>query len=69
MASFADITEKGRLSREISQSRDLSTIGILARWMAHEIRNPLSSLNINIEFYGRNLETKPILPKRRKSIP
>lgn len=49
LATFADITEKGLLSREISQSKDLSTIGLLARWMAHEIRNPLSSLNINIE--------------------
>lgn len=49
LATFADITEKGLLSREISQSKDLSTIGMLARWMAHEIRNPLSSLNINIE--------------------
>ena len=49
VATFSDMTEKGLLSREISKSRDLSTIGVLARWMAHEIRNPLSSLNINIE--------------------
>jgi len=42
-ATFADVTEKSLLSREISKSRDLSTIGVLARWMAHEIRNPLSS--------------------------
>jgi nitrogen-specific signal transduction histidine kinase len=39
LATFADITEKGLLLREISKSRDLSTIGVLARWMAHEIRN------------------------------
>ena len=55
MATFADITEKGLLSREISKSRDLSTIGLLARWMAHEIRNPLSSLNINIELLREEL--------------
>jgi PAS domain S-box-containing protein len=55
LATFADVTEKGRLSREISQSRDLSTIGVLARWMAHEIRNPLSSLNINIELLREEL--------------
>jgi len=48
-ATFADVTERGLLSRNISKSRDLSTLGVLARWMAHEIRNPLSSLNINIE--------------------
>ena len=55
LATFADVTEKGLLSREISKSRDLSTIGHLARWMAHEIRNPLSSLNINIELLREEL--------------
>jgi PAS domain S-box-containing protein len=55
LATFADVTEKGLLSREISKSRDLSTIGLLARWMAHEIRNPLSSLNINIELLREEL--------------
>jgi len=54
-ATFGDVTEKGLLSREISKSRDLSTIGVLARWMAHEIRNPLSSLNINIELLREEL--------------
>jgi signal transduction histidine kinase len=49
------VTEKGLLSREISKSRDLSTIGVLSRWMAHEIRNPLSSLNINIELLREEL--------------
>jgi nitrogen fixation/metabolism regulation signal transduction histidine kinase len=49
------VTEKGLLLREITKSRDLSTIGVLARWMAHEIRNPLSSLNINIELLREEL--------------
>jgi len=56
LAMFADVTEKGLLSREISKSKDLSTIGVLARWMAHEIRNPLSSLNINIELLREELK-------------
>ena len=55
LATFEDVTEKGLLSREINKSRDLSTIGLLARWMAHEIRNPLSSLNINIELLREEL--------------
>ncbi len=55
LATFADVTEKGLLLREISKSRNLSTIGMLARWMAHEIRNPLSSLNINIELLREEL--------------
>ncbi|MFB3887005.1 MAG: nitrogen regulation protein NR(II) [Thermodesulfobacteriota bacterium] len=56
LATFSDVTEKGLLLREISKSRDLSTIGVLARWMAHEIRNPLSSLNINIELLREELK-------------
>ncbi|MDI7259898.1 MAG: ATP-binding protein [Thermodesulfobacteriota bacterium] len=64
LATFADTTEKGLLSREISKSKDLSTIGVLARWMAHEIRNPLSSLNINIELLREELrETIPLVQK------
>ena len=58
LATFSDVTEKGLLLREISKSRDLSTIGVLARWMAHEIRNPLSSLNINIELLREELKDK-----------
>jgi len=66
VATFADITEKGLLSREISQSKDLSTIGMLARWMAHEIRNPLSSLNINIELLRDELREEIHLAQKEE---
>lgn len=66
LATFADITEKGMLSREISQSKDLSTIGMLARWMAHEIRNPLSSLNINIELLREELREEIQLSQKEE---
>ncbi|MGQ9645684.1 MAG: two-component system sensor histidine kinase NtrB [Thermodesulfobacteriota bacterium] len=66
LATFADVTEKGLLSREISQSRDLSTIGVLSRWMAHEIRNPLSSLNINIELLREELEAEDHLSQKEE---
>ncbi|MBM3708421.1 MAG: PAS domain-containing protein [Actinobacteria bacterium] len=66
LATFADITEKGLLSREISQSKDLSTIGMLARWMAHEIRNPLSSLNINIELLREELREEIHLAQKEE---
>jgi two-component system sensor histidine kinase AtoS len=66
LATFADITEKGLLSREISQSKDLSTIGMLARWMAHEIRNPLSSLNINIELLRDELREELHLAQKEE---
>lgn len=66
LATFADVTEKGLLLREISKSRDLSTIGLLARWMAHEIRNPLSSLNINIELLREELGGEAQLSQREE---
>ncbi|MEI9477144.1 MAG: ATP-binding protein [Deltaproteobacteria bacterium] len=67
-ATFTDITEKGLLSREISKSRDLSTIGVLARWMAHEIRNPLSSLNINIELLREELMEETNLSQKKEIL-
>jgi signal transduction histidine kinase len=66
LATFSDITEKGLLLREISKSRDLSTIGVLARWMAHEIRNPLSSLNINIELLREELGEEAQLSQKEE---
>jgi len=66
LATFSDVTEKGLLSREISKSRDLSTIGVLARWMAHEIRNPLSSLNINIELLREELRDESHLSQKEE---
>ena len=66
LATFSDVTEKGLLLREISKSRDLSTIGVLARWMAHEIRNPLSSLNINIELLREELKEEVHLSQKEE---
>jgi PAS domain S-box-containing protein len=66
LATFSDVTEKGLLLREISKSRDLSTIGVLARWMAHEIRNPLSSLNINIELLREELKDEVHLAQKEE---
>jgi PAS domain S-box-containing protein len=68
LATFSDVTEKGLLSREISKSRDLSTIGVLSRWMAHEIRNPLSSLNINIELLREELLEEIHLYKKEEIL-
>jgi PAS domain S-box-containing protein len=66
LATFTDVTEKGLLSREINKRRDLSTIGHLARWMAHEIRNPLSSLNINIELLREELGEEAHLSQKKE---
>jgi len=67
-ATFDDVTQKGLLSREINRSRDLSTIGVLSRWMAHEIRNPLSSLNINIELLREELMEESNLNRKEEIL-
>ena len=41
---FRDLTEIQRLKKEIARSQRLASIGRLAAGVAHEIRNPLSSI-------------------------
>lgn len=41
---FRDMSEMRRLQQEIARSRRLASIGSLAAGVAHEIRNPLSSI-------------------------
>ncbi len=41
---FRDLTEVRSLQREIETSRRLASVGMLAAGVAHEIRNPLSSI-------------------------
>lgn len=46
---FRDITEKSRFEKQLSSQSQLSTIGILSSWVAHEVRNPLTAINVHLE--------------------
>ncbi len=48
-AIVRDITERKKLEKRLLQSERLATIGKMAARIAHEIRNPLSSISLNAE--------------------
>ena len=50
---FRDVTEKARIETAIANSQKLESLGVLAGGIAHEIRNPLSSINISISSIER----------------
>jgi len=51
-----DVTEQKRLETQILQSERLATIGQMASKVAHEIRNPLSSISLNAEMLGDEIQ-------------
>ncbi len=51
--TFADLTEVRRLENEIRQRERLSAIGRLASGIAHEIRNPLSSIAGSVQMLSK----------------
>ncbi len=49
---FRDVTEKKRIESDLIKTQKLESLGILAAGIAHEIRNPLSGINISISSIG-----------------
>lgn len=45
---FRDMTERARNEAEMQRAQKLESLGILAAGIAHEIRNPLSAVNISV---------------------
>ncbi|MGE5284769.1 MAG: two-component system sensor histidine kinase NtrB [Actinomycetota bacterium] len=50
---FRDVTEKSRIESSMANAQKLESLGVLAGGIAHEIRNPLSSINISISSVER----------------
>jgi two-component system sensor histidine kinase HydH len=56
---FRDLTEVRRLQQEVERSRRLASLGSLAAGVAHEIRNPLSSIKGFATYFGERFRNDP----------
>lgn len=51
-----DISDTNRINRQIIQSEKLSSIGILASGIAHELKNPLSVVKTQVGFLQKSVD-------------
>jgi PAS domain S-box-containing protein len=53
-----DMTESKKLQEQMARSERFVTIGHMAAKIAHEIRNPLSSISLNAELLGDEIKSR-----------
>ena len=63
---FQDCADLGTMEERLVQSERLATIGRFASQIAHEIRNPLSSITLNVELLEDELEE--LLPDEEEEL-
>ena len=56
---FRDLTEVQNLRKEVERNRRLASLGRLAAGVAHEIRNPLSSIKGFATYFGERYKETP----------
>ncbi len=63
-----DATEARKLDQRLQQSERLKALGTLAAGIAHEIRNPLATVNFNTQMLQRELELQPAQQEMFKDV-
>ncbi len=51
-----DVTDKIKMERQLVQADKMASLGTLAAGIAHEIRNPMATINLNTQILLRDLE-------------
>jgi PAS domain S-box-containing protein len=59
---WRDVTKRGQLEAQMSNSERLASLGLLAAGIAHEVNNPLASILAGIETLQRWLGRTPLAP-------
>ena len=63
-----DMTESKKLQEQMARSERFATIGQMAAKIAHEIRNPLSSISLNAELLGDEIQSNSFDRKEADSL-
>lgn len=63
-----DVTEAREQEREILRTEKLAALGSLAAGLAHELKNPLAAVGINLQLLGEAVEQKSDAAKLRKYL-
>jgi len=64
-----DITELKKLESSVRQAERLAELGTLAAGMAHEIRNPLSTIKTFVQLLPRKIEKPGFFEKFQRTVP
>jgi two-component system sensor histidine kinase AtoS len=64
-----NITALKKLEASVRQSERLAALGTLAAGMAHEIRNPLSSIKTFVQLLPRKIDKAGFLDKFQRTVP
>jgi signal transduction histidine kinase len=51
-----DVTDKIKMERQLVQADKMASLGTLAAGIAHEIRNPMATINLNTQILLRDLD-------------